>query len=162
MQQGDFTYARAAISAQKILTAVDSLLKEYPEIEDEFTKLAQALYPSISQVLSAQQHGHEIASHSHSHYFRDSVANELYEQDLLKSQQTLNAIGVTPQSYSYPYNRYIADDEKVASQYYDFISTVNSGAIDATTKLTALPRNTWPGKAKNSLRHRRWLLTGHL
>jgi len=162
LQRGDFAFVRKRFSAQKILELADSTLESFPTIQDEFSRLSQELYPSESQILSAHQQGHEIASHGHNHYFRDTINDEVFEQDLIKSQQILEVMGLKPSSFSYPFNRYIAKDEKVVSQYYESISTVNSGAVDAMTKLTAIPRNTWPGKARNNLRHRRWLLTGRL
>jgi len=80
----------------------------------------------------------------------------------LESKKQLTSIGCPAQSFSFPFNQYREGDSDLAAKHFAYIATVNSGSVEHLNQATLLPRNTWPGKPKNELRRRRWLLTGRI
>jgi peptidoglycan/xylan/chitin deacetylase (PgdA/CDA1 family) len=130
---------------------------------ERLAELAQTLYPSAAYLKAARANGHEIASQGHHHYPRQAIDAEAFEQELIRSQQELEAIvGRKPQAFAYPFNNYGPDDAELAGRHYYQVGTMEARPITADTPRLALPRCRWPGPFPNTRQRRRWLLTGHI
>lgn len=138
------------------------LLTLEPRMEDQ-AALARALYPEPGQLRSAAKAGHEIGSHGHGHYHRETIGASEFEADVRTSVERLaEVLGHAPASFSYPFNARVDGDQETCSKYFQQIATVDAHLIERACDPLALPRFTWPGHARNGLRHRRWLLTGRI
>jgi peptidoglycan/xylan/chitin deacetylase (PgdA/CDA1 family) len=105
--------------------------------------------------------GHEIGSHGHHHCKRANIADVEFEQELVTSRAALREIlGEEPRSFSYPFDSHLPGDAGICRRYFLTAATVAKRRIERDTDPMWLPRFTWPGPARNSLRMRRWLLTG--
>lgn len=121
------------------------------------------LYPTSAQVQSARDCGHEIGCHGRLHLMRKNISTCLFRSDLIRARDELTELlGKAPMSYSFPFSSFIAGDSDICHQLFDVVATVERDAIIRGWPETLTPRFTWPGPAKNSLRHRRWLLTGSI
>ncbi|MCB1613397.1 MAG: polysaccharide deacetylase family protein [Xanthomonadales bacterium] len=138
------------------------LLTLEPRMEDQ-AALARALYPAPELLRRAKKAGHEIGSHGHGHYHRETLGALEFEADVRTSIARLgDVLGQAPTSFSYPFNARVEGDQETCSKYFQQIATVDAQLIDRDCNPLALPRFTWPGQARNGLRHRRWLLTGRI
>ena len=154
---------RETIHPFHIEREMDEFLESRPELASTIKKLASQIYPSERQVRQSAVQGHEIASHGDRHLKRTSIGDDEFITELESSKRKLGEIiDQTVSAFSYPFNSYLAGDGVKCSRYYPLVATVDGGAVDKATKLIAIPRNTFPGPAKNRLRHRRWLLTGSI
>ena len=151
---------RKNIHPEEIQKVINDYLLQKPHIKDEFVSLALSLYPTRDQLLCADQN-HEIASHGDNHFHRRVIDKEEFNKELKKSSTILSDIlGENVQAFSYPFNDYKKPDSEQVKQFFSIAATVDGGAVDAQTNVFFIPRNTFPGPAKNKLRHRRWLFTG--
>lgn len=154
---------RDELSAEEIQKVIDVFLLSHQALKQKMQLLASEIYPSKEQLISASEAGHEVASHGDTHCNRMTISNEKFEQELQVSKDSLESIIQKPvNAFSYPFNKYKNDDDQRCAQSYSFVATVDGGAVDTSTALLSIPRNTYPGKAKNKLRQRRWLLTGSI
>ena len=154
---------REQIQPTKIYNAINSYLSENSQIQDKIEKEPHRIYPSIESIQNAYHQGIEIGSHGNQHLKRSNISDDEFINELISSKRDLGEItDQPPVSFSYPFNSYLDNDSKICSDYYHQVATVDGGAITSQTSLTKLPRNTWPGLSKNTLRHRRWLLTGRI
>ena len=148
------------------IAAVEELLAEATAkigAEERLAELAQTLYPSAAYLKEARANWHEIASQGHHHYPRRAIDAETFEQELIRSQQELEAIvGRKPQAFAYPFNSYSPDDAELAGHHYYHVGTMEARPITADTPRLALPRCRWPGPFPNNRQRRRWLWTGHI
>ena len=142
---------------KRVLSAADETLSS----PDERARVAAQIYPSAAMVRSAASYGHEIASHGHQHLFRACVTATEFADDLVRSAQILTEIaGCRPTTYSFPFDNRAPEDEAAVLRVFDAAATVSKKPILKRDDKRLLPRFTWPGAAPNSLRHRRWLVTG--
>lgn len=150
------------------VAAVEALLAEATHragrgAAERLAELAASLYPSARYLRAARANGHEIASHGHHHYPRHSIDAAAFEQELIRSQQELEAIvGRKPQAFSYPFNSHGPGDAELCGRHYYQVATVEARPISPDTPRLAIPRCTWPGPHRNQLQQRRWLWTGHI
>ena len=145
------------IECERVLSAADETLSS----PDERVREARQIYPSAAMVRSAASCGHEIASHGHQHLFRACVTAAEFATDLVRSAQILTEIaGCRSTTYSFPFDSWAAEDEAAVLRVFDAACTVSKKPILKVDDKRLLPRFTWPGAAPNSLRHRRWLVTG--
>jgi len=154
---------RKCIHPNEIIATIEQYLLMKPEVALIFKELAKELYPQNSHLQTAVCEGHEVASHGDSHYQRSVISQEELIVELetsLKKLKKASSQEVT--AFSHPFNSYISGDVNIINRYYSMVATVDGGSIDKTTNMMAIPRNTFPGAAKNKLRQRRWLLTGHI
>ena len=129
--------------------------------DGEMGRLARDLYPTAEHLRQARRRGHEIGSHGHRHYKRANISDALFESELAASSSAIESIlGEKPHAFSYPFNSYRTGDDAICARHFAQAVTVDKRRIQRDTDPLWLPRFTWPGAAKNSLRHRRWLLTG--
>ncbi len=128
----------------------------------ESIELPGKLYPSQHHVRAAHRAGHEIGSHGHEHLMRVNVSTRLFENDLSCSRKLLTDIlGEVPGSYSYPFSSHLKGDENICAKLFKMAAIVaRNERITKTMNPYRMPRFTWPGPARNSLRQRRWLLSG--
>lgn len=141
----------------RVLSTADEILS----CAAERTGVAAQIYPSAVMVRSAASRGHEIASHGHQHLFRAAVTADEFARDLARSAQAL--IGITgrrPTTYSFPFDNWAAGDKEAVLRVFDGAATVSKKPIVRGDDKRNLARFTWPGPAPNSLRQRRWLVTG--
>ena len=155
-------YLREQVDPKIIEQAASDLIIEL-SLQDVTKDIAESIYPNSKDVIEAFSRGHEMASHGHHHYKRETITDTLFEQELLSSQTILkNLIGSEPVSFSYPFNSFFPTDHNVVNKYFKNIATVNnqrlSKPLQTDTKI--VPRLTWPGRSNNSYRMKRWLLTG--
>lgn len=144
---------------EKKARAVAGELKLDPEIE----QLARQLYPDERMLVNARNQGHEIASHGHHHYYRSTISEALFIDDLKRSYSILSELlGREPLSYSFPFNSYTSKDLALAGRLYAVIANVGYGRLEQpiTNDAGLIPRLTWPGPSSNQYRMKRWLLTG--
>ena len=156
------TYIRENIDSKFIEEQTQSVVHELG-LADEIKALAEQLYPSKQQILTANHLGMEIGSHGHNHYKRETISDELFDTDLQQSKINLSEIlGHPPIAYSYPFNSYTSVDHERVRQYYQTIANVEFDRIDhpVSKKTGLIPRLTWPGVSSNQYRMKRWLLTG--
>jgi peptidoglycan/xylan/chitin deacetylase (PgdA/CDA1 family) len=150
------------------MAAVEDLLAEATAkigamASERLAELAQTLYPSAAYLKAARANGHEIASQGHHHYPRQGVDAETFEQELIRSQQELEAIvGRMPQAFSYPFDSYGPGDAELVGRHYYQAATMEARPITADTPRLALPCGRWPGPFPNNRQRRRWLFTGHI
>jgi peptidoglycan/xylan/chitin deacetylase (PgdA/CDA1 family) len=147
-------------------TRLQELLSHAMEVMDpdgRSRQVAEAIYPSRSDIVRAISAGHEIGSHGHQHYKRVNVTRDIFEADLRKSVDILKSLsGADPKAYSYPFNSYDAHDDEICARYFEQGCILDSARLTRQSPAMWLPRNPWYGPAKNRLRQRRWLLTGTL
>ena len=159
----DCDQIRETIHPFNIEREMDEFLESRTELSNTIKNLTSQIYPSERQIRQSVLRGHEIASHGDRHLKRTSIGDDEFITELESAKRKLGEI--TDQSisaFSYPFNSYLDGDGVKCSRYYSMVATVDGGAVDKTTTFVAIPRNTFPGPAKNSLRHRRWLLTGSI
>jgi len=122
---------------------------------------AERAYPSAEHVRRARDLGHEIASHGHAHYRRETIDDATFETDLVRSVRALSdLLGSPPAAYSYPYDSHRPGDDAIVGRHFRQAATVGRRPIECDTDPLWIPRFAWPGPPRNSLRERRWLLTG--
>ncbi len=160
VQRGQVDTIRDHVHPDKIMQCIHVFGQMHPGVSKQMMRKARQLYPLTADVYRANREGHEIASHGHQHWLRSMVSDGEFECDLKVSLKKLQGLEVQAQSFSYPFNSYLEQDKKLVGRHFDFVATVDGGAINKQSNHLALPRNTWPGPAKNRLRQRRWLLTG--
>ena len=142
---------------QRVIAAADELLS--PAVER--AELAALIYPSAAHIRSAAKSGHEIASHGHQHLFRARVTRSEFSDDLKRSAVSLTELtGIRPENYSFPFDNWSSEDQATVLETFKAASTVSKQPVLRGSSRTLLPRFTWPGAARNSFRHRRWLVTG--
>lgn len=130
---------------------------------DEMGNAARKLYPRREQILEAVRLGHEIGSHGHRHHKRVNIDAETFERELRESSEVLESLlGRKAGAFSYPFNSHLVGDGSICSRYFEQAITVDKRRIEKHHNPFWLPRFTWPGPARNELRHRRWLLTGEI
>ena len=152
---------RDELSAEEIQKVIDAFLVNQQTLKQKMQLLASEIYPSKKQLRFASETGHEVASHGDKHCNRMTITDDKFVHELQRSKEILESIIQKPvNAFSYPFNKYKDGDAQRCAQSYSFVATVDGGAVDTSTPLLSIPRNTYPGKAKNILRHRRWLLTG--
>jgi len=154
---------REQFSAYEIQAEIDTFLAGDAVLKQAMRKLVKNLYPDKNDVVEASAAGHEIASHGHFHCNRFTLTDEQFVEELERSKTILQSIIQKPVSaFSYPFSKYKKTDPQLCAQFYSFIGIVDNSAVDESTPLVSIPRNTYPGKPRNKLRHRRWLLTGSI
>ncbi len=145
---------------------VERLLSEFREIvgaHAEAAETASAIYPRAEHLKKAHLLGHEIGSHGHRHLKRSSIDLPTFQSELEQSSRILtNLLGSAPGAFSFPFNSYVKGDDRAVSRYFSQGVTVDRRCISSDTPPLWMPRFSWPGPAKNSLRSRRWLLTGQI
>jgi len=155
-------YLRENIDSKLIEIQTLVIAREFGFAAD-IENLASQLYPDEKIIINAFNLGHEIASHGHGHYKRDTISDEIFELDLKQSYAVLyELLGQKPISYSYPFNSYSSKDHKRARQFFTTIANVEFGRINQPVNNSSdlIPRLTWPGVSSNQYRMKRWLLTG--
>ena len=141
---------------------INDFIQDNASLIDEMQQVATELYPT-SEMLQSAKEQHQIGSHGNSHYKRSVISSDEFESELETSVAELQShLNEPVNAFSYPFNSYEDTDPLKCSKFVKFVATVDGGAIDADTALLSIPRNTWPGAAKNTLRHKRWLLTGSI
>ena len=131
--------------------------------QTEVAELARLAYATPEHVRTAQRLGHEIGSHGHRHFKRANIDAEVFDWELRASAEALTKVlGREPQAFSYPFNSYADGDDTICSRYFAQAATVDADYINRDTDPLWIPRFSWPGTEKNSLRQRRWLLTGRI
>jgi len=154
---------RQVVHPKDIQSVIDQYLIDRAELKAHMQLMVKTLYPSIEHLQTADKNGIELASHGDSHFPRSSISDEEFEHELKNSKQTLQRMSGQPvTAYSHPFNSYTESDISICAPYYSQVATVNGGCVDNNTKIMSIPRNTFPGSARNTLRHRRWLLTGRI
>jgi peptidoglycan/xylan/chitin deacetylase (PgdA/CDA1 family) len=124
---------------------------------------AERAYPTAEQLRRARDRGHEIASHGHAHYRRETIDDAAFEADLVRSVRALGDIlGTPPAAYSYPYDSHRPGDDTIEARHFLQAATVGRRPIERDTDPLWIPRFAWPGPPRNALRERRWLLTGRI
>jgi peptidoglycan/xylan/chitin deacetylase (PgdA/CDA1 family) len=145
---------------------LQSLLAEMDDRSGAGVELAQqalTLYPLSLDLVKAHSAGHELASHGHNHYRRSSIDQAAFEHELCQSIKVLKKIlGEPPAAFAYPFNDYLGGDMAIAARHFRQVVTVDGALIERSSPALALPRFTWPGPHRNSLRRNRWLWTGHI
>lgn len=143
---------------------VEELLSEArATIGDPSTERAAAerAYPTGELVRRARDLGHEIGSHGHAHYRRETIDDAVFEADLVRSVLALSdLLGEPPEAYSYPYDSHRPGDDAIVGRHFRQAATVDRLPIERDTDPLWIPRFAWPGPPRNVLRERRWLLTG--
>ena len=155
-------YLRENIDSKLIENQARAVARE-SGLTANIENMASQLYPDEKMILNAFNLGHEIASHGHGHYKRDTISDELFKFDLKQSKTALyELLGQEPISYSYPFNSYSSKDHDRVRQYFKKIATVDFDRINqpANNSSELIPRLTWPGISPNQYRMKRWLLTG--
>ena len=71
-------------------------------------------------------------------------------------------VGFSPTFISYPFNIRQSGDNEIGSRYFQQVATVDGGSLLRDHDPLAIPRATWPGTSRNSMRRRRWLTTGKI
>ena len=132
-------------------------------VQPDLAEIVGLIYPRAEQIRRAHDLGHEIGSHGHRHLKRSNIDLSTFQTELETSSDVLTTIlGGAPSAFSYPFNSYLPDDDKVVSRYYSQAASVDRRYICSDTSAMWIPRFSWPGPAKNSLRRSRWLLTGKI
>jgi len=154
---------RESVHPNKITDFIASFVSTRSDLLEEMQNLSHTLYPQHEHLQQAQRNGHEIASHGDQHWPRSLISENEFFQELLNSRKKLDDILDSPvKAFSYPFNDYHEGDAALCSKVFELVATVDGGAVDSRTPLKKIPRNTFPGTAKNKLRRRRWLYTGHI
>lgn len=130
---------------------------------EEEAEQARRAYPRSADLFRARDLGHEIGSHGHRHYYRATIDDATFEDDLARSARALTELlGPGPRAYSYPFDSHRAGDEAIVGRYFRQAATVDGRTIQRDSDPLWLPRFAWPGHPRNALRHRRWLSTGKI
>lgn len=154
-------YVREHISAPRLEELINKSLDE--SAREEQCRIAENIYPVTEQIRAALKTGHEIGSHGHHHYKRANIDNETFEMELITSRKILATIlGFSPTCFSYPFNSRQSGDNEICSRYFQQVATVDGGFLLRDHDPLAIPRATWPGTSRNSMRRRRWLTTGKI
>lgn len=154
---------REGIHPKEIQQLIDTFLSDQAGLSQELSAIAGQIYPTAEQLVTAHGSGHQIASHGDHHFKRSNIEQAEFEQELSRSRTKLEGIiGAKVTAFSYPFNAYLPGDELVCARHYTMVATVDGGCVTPATPLLAVPRNTFPGAAKNRLRQRRWLMTGSI
>lgn len=126
-------------------------------------EIAARLYPTAAMLREARDRGHEIGSHGHGHYKRDTVDEATFETDLARSAHELERLlGEPPAAFSYPFNSHRPGDDAIVGRHFQQAITVDRRRIERGADPYRLSRFNWPGHPRSGLRHRRWLLTGRV
>ncbi len=146
------------LPAQEMRDRLEKLRQRFP-MEEPATKI----YPTTKDVQRVSRSGHEIGSHGNFHLYRDTLNAVEFENELSESCDRIkNVIGSHPLAFSYPFNRYLTGDREICERYFSQTMTVDGKYIERDYDSHSMARFTWPGPARNSLRRRRWLLTGRI
>ena len=162
MQAESIFFARENLDSKFIQQLTHSIIDELG-LNEEISNLARKLYPDEEMIINTHKLGHEIASHGHNHYKRETISHETFEFDLnLSSVRLGELLGKPANAYSYPFNSYTLKDHDRVSQYYKTIANVAFDRINkpVDNHFELIPRLTWPGLSSNQLRMKRWLLSG--
>lgn len=152
---------RFDLDREALNTLLDEL--EGDSDNDQHKRLAAALYPDSETILLAADRGHEVGSHGHEHQPRHRLNNQEFREDLHKSREALGRIlGEAPKAYSHPFGDHLPGDADTLGVYFRQAAIVAPRPIQRSDSPLELPRCSWPGPAKNRLRWKRWLLTGHI
>ena len=121
-----------------------------------------ALYPEWDDLRRASSSGYEIGSHTVSHRTRHLFTESEYLDELRRSKQHLEEqLQISVTSFSYPYNSYFFEDDKVALQAgYSQMATVDDGRLTAGQSLSWIPRLTVHAAHKTRIQFRRLVLEG--
>jgi len=150
------------ISPEKIIELMSQFLNIYPDVKQQASEIANDLYPDTRDIKNFSEAGGEVGSHGDQHFPRGSISQQEFARELGKSKQKLQEIVGQGDSFSFPFDEYQDGDDELCRPHYKAVANVAGGFVTAGTSLFGVPRNTFPGKAKNKLRHRRWLLTGKI
>lgn len=124
---------------------------------------ANQVYPDSSVLRRALAKGHALGSHGCGHFHRNSLTNLEFEFELARSREIIeDQTGRRIHSFSFPFNSRREGDLSICTRYFKQVATVDSRPLEAGFDPLDMPRFTWPGPARNSLRHSRWLLTGKI
>ena len=150
------------IHPQKISELSLQFMNVYPHLQEQAQELADELYPSVEEIKAFSSGVGEVGSHGHSHLPRSTINQQEFILELTQSKEKLlEMIGGTD-AFSFPFDDYQAADEVLCRHHFSMMANVSGGFVDGHTSVVDMPRNTFPGPAKNKLRHRRWLLTGKI
>jgi peptidoglycan/xylan/chitin deacetylase (PgdA/CDA1 family) len=153
------SFVRNQLPFEETLKVLQSAARD-PKLKWEM-ELPEELYPSRNHLRTARMAGHEIGSHGHEHLMRRNISLRLFEDDLVRSRDSLaDILGAVPFSYSYPFSSHLAGDERICAKFFNLAAVVERRRIGKDTDRFKIPRFTWPGPARNRLRQRRWLLSG--
>jgi len=134
-------------------------LRQRLSMEDPVARI----YPTTTDVQRAFRCGHEIGSHGNYHLDRDTLNAFEFEKELSESSERIKDVtGSRPAAFSYPFNKYLPGDQEICKRYFVQTMTVDGQYIEQDSDPFSMARFTWPGPARNRLRHRRWLLTGKI
>lgn len=151
---------------QEPMAAVEDLLAELTRRSGSAGRLAELaadLYPSAEFLRSARFSHHEIASHGHHHYRRSGIDAAMFEQELKRSAEVIEAIvGRRPQAFAYPLDDHLPGDATLCALHYQQACLLGREPIGPATPPLELPRCSWPGPHRSDLRRRRWLWTGQI
>ena len=152
-------YIRKHVAAEHI-EALLLKAKDYFGMTREMDETASRIYPRSKDLKKAFSTGHEIGSHGHNHYNRKNIKQSLFVDEILQSQAAIEKVtGIKPLCFSYPFGSYFENDRVIVEQYFKQAAIVHNNFITRSTDPFLLPRYTWPGN-QNSIRRRRWLLSG--
>ena len=136
-----------------------------PNLQEQVQELPKYLYPSHEQIKNfATLPTSELGSHGVDHWPRSSISNDDLEIQLVQSKRSLEKVaGTEVTSFSYPFNDYIPEELAQCREHYHHVFSVDPGFINRPRDTrVSVPRNTYPGTPRSTLRQRRWLLTGHI
>ena len=154
---------RETIDAEQLDIYMQLFVDLYDGLGEEIANIAKQLYPAPEQIREAANKGHEIASHGHQHFKRSNISEQQFVAQLAQSRQCLEGMtGKSVAAFSFPFNSYEDSDRVLCARHYSMLATVDGGPVSPTTPMLNIPRNTFPGPAKNRLRQHRWLLTGRI
>jgi peptidoglycan/xylan/chitin deacetylase (PgdA/CDA1 family) len=107
-------------------------------------------YMTANQLLTLQNNGHEIGSHSKSHAWFPGLSDSQMREEFSLSKQTLQSYGLTINNFAYPYGGANSHTNDVALEYYRSARTAYEGPYNmqigaANTVLTGYggEQNAW-------------------
>jgi peptidoglycan/xylan/chitin deacetylase (PgdA/CDA1 family) len=115
-----------------------------PHTKPAPTEALQELYCNWSDLRRAMRGGHEVASHTVSHFMRYGITSTDFAREICESKQILQeGLQTEITSFSYPFNAFSFTDADLCLQAgYKVVATVDPGRITQRTSLYDVPRRT--------------------
>jgi peptidoglycan/xylan/chitin deacetylase (PgdA/CDA1 family) len=97
------------------------------------------LYASNDDARRLQAAGHEIACHTYSHLDCGKASGPVIAEDVSRNSEALNAMGVTAQTFAYPYGDVSPAAKSVLGDRFALLRALHHGIIEAGTDLNQAP-----------------------
>lgn len=96
-------------------------------------------FAETDDVRRLAQDGHEVACHTYSHLDCGKARADIVEADVAANRTALNAIGVEPLTFAFPYGDVSPSSKRVLDRKYGLLRGLHHGLIETGTDLNQAP-----------------------